>query len=206
VSIGKLSQCTVIIKHGEDPYLAAFMVASPGIDAALDVTSLHEIMTALPLPLYMRPAVVVTLDALPMTTNGATVSLLWSYTSLRAANLMSTNYLIALAASRRIPIHCISTAGVAQFVNLDPFPEVSLAHCLPPKDAMGYTSSKWASEAVLEAAYAEFQLPIMTIDQQASLGECAREQYPTESRSPFSGNGCGTRHARLERQDRSCIC
>ncbi|KAI1778541.1 Nonribosomal peptide synthetase 14 [Hypoxylon cercidicola] len=83
--------------------------------------------------------------------NGAEVSLMKSYRSLRAANLASTAELARFAAARGIPIHYISTGGVARLSGVDEQPETSLAAFHPPVDGSdGYVASKWASEVLLE--------------------------------------------------------
>ncbi|KAM5462795.1 putative Hybrid PKS-NRPS biosynthetic cluster [Microsporum audouinii] len=85
--------------------------------------------------------------------NGANVSHLKHYRTLRAENVSSTKELIQLALPRRIPIHYVSTAGVSLYTGVDEFGEVSAAANPPPTDgADGYTASKWASEVVLEKA------------------------------------------------------
>ena len=88
--------------------------------------------------------------------NGADVSFLKSYTSLRKSNVVSTRELIRLAAPHRIPIHFVSSAGVAAFVptTLLPLREVSL-RSYPPNvqgGSHGYQAAKWASERMLEKA------------------------------------------------------
>jgi thioester reductase-like protein len=93
--------------------------------------------------------------------NGAAVSFLQPYASLRAANVTSTKELIRLAAPRCIPLHYISTAGVAELTNLSSLREASVAEHIPPIGASGYTTSKWASEVVLEKASALFGVPII---------------------------------------------
>ncbi|KAL6232485.1 hypothetical protein BDW75DRAFT_242951 [Aspergillus navahoensis] len=93
--------------------------------------------------------------------NGADVSFLKSYHSLRRANLQSTRELAGLALRRRIPIHYISTGGVAQLAGVEQLPPRSVKAFLPPPDgsSMGYIASKWASEVYLESCAAEFHLP-----------------------------------------------
>ncbi|KAI0194230.1 beta-ketoacyl synthase domain-containing protein [Astrocystis sublimbata] len=87
--------------------------------------------------------------------NGADVSHLKNYHSLRAANVDSTRELLRLCAPRRIPLHYVSTAGTAMFADREVFREVSVAEVPPPRDGVdGYTSSKWASEVLLEKASA----------------------------------------------------
>lgn len=109
--------------------------------------------------------------------NGATVSHLKSYHSLKAANLGSTKELAKLvvkafysssppspssstttatALRKRIPIHYISTGGVARLSGLPRQPESSLAASPPPADGSdGYVATKWASERHLERLHDE---------------------------------------------------
>ncbi|KAK1979519.1 putative hybrid NRPS/PKS enzyme [Colletotrichum cereale] len=83
--------------------------------------------------------------------NGAEVSHMKSYRSLRAANVFSTMEIARLASDRMIPIHYISTGGVARLSGADMQPESSLASFHPPVDGSdGYIASKWASEVFLE--------------------------------------------------------
>ena len=83
--------------------------------------------------------------------NGADVSHLQTFSSLRLANLQSTKELVEMSMPRRIPIHYISTAGVGTYSGRDMFEEVSATPNPPPADAFdGYTASKWASERYLE--------------------------------------------------------
>ncbi|CAJ2500623.1 Uu.00g034760.m01.CDS01 [Anthostomella pinea] len=59
--------------------------------------------------------------------------------------------LASLALHCNIPIHYISTGGVALLSGLDEQPEESLRSTPPPTDgAYGYIASKWASEVLLE--------------------------------------------------------
>lgn len=102
--------------------------------------------------------------------NGADVSFLKSYQSLRGPNVHSTKFLVALAAPRRVPVHYISTTSVGRLL-LQPsagassssdtrFPAVSLKDVAPgPGWADGYTASKWASEVVVERAARELGVP-----------------------------------------------
>lgn len=96
--------------------------------------------------------------------NGAVVSHLKSYHSLRSENVLSTAVLARLALPRRIPIHYISSAGVSLYYSAGHeqekpvdewdklvFGPVSVAGYPPHSDGVdGYTASKWASERVLE--------------------------------------------------------
>ncbi|RDW61774.1 uncharacterized protein DSM5745_10446 [Aspergillus mulundensis] len=113
--------------------------------------------------------------------NGADVSFMKSYASLRAANVTSTKTLIKLAmqAGRAVPLHYVSSAVVGRLMlaqtsssstsnasspYLDAeFPPVSVSSFPPPpgySDAYGMT--KWASEVVLERANKTVGLPVVT--------------------------------------------
>jgi pseurotin A synthetase (hybrid polyketide synthase/nonribosomal peptide synthetase) len=90
--------------------------------------------------------------------NGAEVSHMKNYRSLRAANFLSTIELARPAVSHGIPIHYISTGGVAHLSGADEQPEASLAAFHPPIDGSdGYVASKWASEVFLEKVQRRFQ-------------------------------------------------
>lgn len=93
--------------------------------------------------------------------NGADVSHLKTFQTLRRANLESTKELVKMSLPRRIPFHYISTAGVALFSGKETFGETSAAPYPPPKDGSdGYTASKWSSERYLEKVNERFQLPV----------------------------------------------
>ncbi|MFJ7903097.1 amino acid adenylation domain-containing protein [Streptomyces sp. NPDC096198] len=90
--------------------------------------------------------------------NGATVSIMREYSTLRGANTASTRQLLHLAAERAIPLHFVSTLSVAPPRSLAPeVPE----EFLPPHPGLryGYQQSKWASERLLEQA-AERGFPV----------------------------------------------
>lgn len=83
--------------------------------------------------------------------NGADTSHLKFYPAIKAANAGSTKELIRLSMARKVPIHYLSTVGVALFGNYDFFPEISVATSPPPTDGShGYIAAKWASERMLE--------------------------------------------------------
>jgi nucleoside-diphosphate-sugar epimerase len=89
--------------------------------------------------------------------NGAEVSHMKNYRSLRAANFLSTVELARHAVPRRIPIHYISTGGVARLSGAEVQTETSLAAFRPPVDGSdGYVASKWASEVFLEKVQDRF--------------------------------------------------
>ncbi|CAH0050588.1 unnamed protein product [Clonostachys solani] len=112
--------------------------------------------------------------------NGAQVSFLKTYQSLRKANVCSTIDLCRMALVRSIPFHFVSSAGVA----LVPFigdnadgqaegaPRLSRQSAndrIPNPDSQsGYQDSKWVAEQVLEALCSQSGLPV-TIHRPASI-------------------------------------
>ncbi|SPO01909.1 related to polyketide synthase [Cephalotrichum gorgonifer] len=93
--------------------------------------------------------------------NGAEVSHLKTYPTLRAANVSSTKELAHLCLPRHIPIHYISSAQVATLKVRDAFGEVSARDAPPQTDGSdGYAASKWASERVLERMSEAFGLRV----------------------------------------------
>lgn len=95
--------------------------------------------------------------------NGADTSHMKSYSTVREANVESTRQLIRLCAPRKIPLHYISSAGMALASDLDPFPSVAAnrsAEVLSRYDASGYMCSKWVCERMLEDAHAQYDLPV----------------------------------------------
>ena len=108
--------------------------------------------------------------------NGADVSFLKTYSSLRAPNLSSTKELGKLALPRRIPFHFISTATVGKVIKTDVLGPESLANSLPdPSFADGYAASKWASEVFLEKANRQFGLPTFIHRPSSITGDQAGE-------------------------------
>ena len=95
--------------------------------------------------------------------NGAEVSFLKTYSSLRKVNVESTKILFSLALPHRIPIHYVSTGGIARLLGKDiPLEEQPIpAGITPISDGSdGYVASKWASEHFLQKASAELVLPV----------------------------------------------
>ncbi|KAM5383494.1 hypothetical protein ACJZ2D_001943 [Fusarium nematophilum] len=93
--------------------------------------------------------------------NGADVSFLKSYQSLRRVNVESTKELARMATGRRIPLHFVSTGGVVNLTGQDGLAEISVAEFKPPSDGShGYVASKWASEHILESCADKLDLPV----------------------------------------------
>ncbi|KAL4811323.1 beta-ketoacyl synthase domain-containing protein [Aspergillus unguis] len=101
--------------------------------------------------------------------NGADVSHLKTYASLRAPNVDSTKVLARLCLPKRVPLHYVSTSGVTMYTTSNAFPEVSTRKFPPPRDGTyGYISSKWASEVYLENVSSKHNLPV-TIHRPSSI-------------------------------------
>ena len=113
-------------------------------------------------------------DADVLIHNGADVSFMKSYQSLRKPNVNSTKELARLALRHGIPFHFVSTGGVAHLSGMETFEEVSLASYLPPGDGSdGYVASKWASERFLENINESFGLPVYIHRPSSIIGEDA---------------------------------
>ena len=96
--------------------------------------------------------------------NGADTSHLKYFADLRASNVGSTQTLTRLCLPRRIPIHYVSSAGLAVLFNGPAFPEVcvtSREHSYPAADGVfGYMCSKWTNERFLEQVHDLYGLPV----------------------------------------------
>lgn len=86
--------------------------------------------------------------------NGADVSYMKTYESLRRPNLESTKQLVEMCLPRMVPFHFVSTAGTCSFAAAageNEIAPVSVQQYPPPTNGTaGYASSKWASEVFLE--------------------------------------------------------
>lgn len=109
--------------------------------------------------------------------NGADVSFLKTYRSLKAANLSSTKELVRLASARRIPFHFVSTATAGKFNKSETLAPGSLMRFPPPDRAGGgagladgYAASKWASEVFLEKASRRLGLRVFIHRPSAIMG------------------------------------
>ncbi|KAI1328158.1 hybrid PKS-NRPS PsoA [Xylariaceae sp. FL0255] len=95
--------------------------------------------------------------------NGADVSLLKTYRTLRRANVLSTRTLIAdIAGPRGLPVHYISTASVVKVIDTSSKSTTGAlleVPAYPPVPELldsvdGYAATKWASETLLDRACA----------------------------------------------------
>ncbi|AEO57481.1 polyketide synthetase, partial [Thermothelomyces thermophilus ATCC 42464] len=106
--------------------------------------------------------------------NGADVSFLKAYGSVRRTNLESTKDIVKLALQHGNVrhLHYISTAGIATMLGHDLYEE-SLGAFPPTSSPEGYVLSKWASELYLERASAVTGLPVTIHRPTAIVGENA---------------------------------
>ncbi|WDK22652.1 beta-ketoacyl synthase domain-containing protein [Colletotrichum graminicola] len=101
--------------------------------------------------------------------NGAQVSFLKTYQSLRQSNVSSTVELCRMALVRSIPLHFVSTGGVALVPTVNnrdaPPPTLlqqSASDRMPePESKNGYQDSKWVAEQVLERLGTQRGLPVV---------------------------------------------
>lgn len=101
--------------------------------------------------------------------NGADVSHLKSFQSLKLANLQSTKELINMALPFRIPLHYISTTQIGSYCEETILSEISLSNVSPPPSGSdGYTASKWCSEHFLQKLNRHCNWP-MTIHRPSSI-------------------------------------
>ncbi|KAL1966320.1 hypothetical protein VTN77DRAFT_4673 [Rasamsonia byssochlamydoides] len=104
--------------------------------------------------------------------NGADVSFMKAYHSLKQVNFTPTKTLAQWSLHYRIPFHYISTAGIAHLTQLESFGESSAAAYFPPQDGSdGYTASKWASEVYLEKINRASGLPVWIHRPSSIMGE-----------------------------------
>lgn len=92
--------------------------------------------------------------------NGADTSHLKFYRDIKAANVLSTRYLVRMCLPRRIPIHYVSSVGVSLFrQGRASFSPVSATDVNPPDDGShGYIASKWTNERFLERVSKQYGL------------------------------------------------
>ncbi|KAK2051856.1 putative polyketide synthetase [Colletotrichum caudatum] len=94
--------------------------------------------------------------------NGADVSFMKSYATLKPANFESTKELVRLSLPRRVSFHYISSASIVQLTGQETWGPESVKE-YPPfenRNASGYIATKWASERYLEKISDKCDLPI----------------------------------------------
>lgn len=118
--------------------------------------------------------------------NGSDTSHLKYYSALRESNVGSTKQLVQLCLPRKIPLHYVSSAGVALFIDDDAFGEVSCTTTgkEPPSDGShGYMCGKWVCESMLErvnATYPDLRIVIQrpsTIIREGDDAAVARAEF-----------------------------
>jgi hybrid polyketide synthase/nonribosomal peptide synthetase ACE1 len=93
--------------------------------------------------------------------NGADVSFLKTYETLRAPNVVATKELASLALIYGVRFHYVSTTTVGQLKKGSAFYQESVAQFTPPPGfSDGYLASKWASESFLERVNERLRLPL----------------------------------------------
>jgi hybrid polyketide synthase/nonribosomal peptide synthetase ACE1 len=101
-------------------------------------------------------------DADTIIHNGADVSFLKTYSSLRKTNLESTKQLAEWAVIHALQFHYISTSSVTYLSGQESYPSASVRNFKPPVNGSnGYIASKWASEVYLEKMNQEFGMPLV---------------------------------------------
>jgi hybrid polyketide synthase/nonribosomal peptide synthetase ACE1 len=106
--------------------------------------------------------------------NGADVSFLKTYTTLKPVNVQSTIELVKLSLPYQIPFHYISTTGVGNLLAAMTFEEASVNQARPAADGSdGYVSTKWVSERLLEKIAARFHQRVLIHRPSSITGEDA---------------------------------
>lgn len=96
--------------------------------------------------------------------NGADTSHLKYFADLKESNVGSTKTLASLCLPRRIPMHYVSSAGLAVLYNGPAFPPTRVTgreNSYPAEDGtFGYMCSKWTNERFLEQVHDLYGLPV----------------------------------------------
>ncbi|KAK3689258.1 putative polyketide synthase [Podospora appendiculata] len=91
---------------------------------------------------------------------GADTSHMKSYHALRVSNVGSTITLARLCLPRRVPLHFVSSAGLAILSGQEAFPPISLPENgrYPASDgSFGYACAKWTCERLLEQTHKRYR-------------------------------------------------
>ncbi|KID72760.1 Polyketide synthase-nonribosomal peptide synthetase [Metarhizium brunneum] len=92
--------------------------------------------------------------------NGADVSFVKSYHSLKPVNVEATKELVRLSVPHQTSFHYISTAAVANLTGQGSWEQRSVSGFTPPAGTDGYLATKWVSERYLEKVNDQCELPI----------------------------------------------
>lgn len=131
------------------------------------------------------------LDADAIIHNGADISFMKPYQTLRQPNVEATRAIVTELAGQAIPFHYISTAGIAHLSGEGTFDELSAAPYPPPRDGSdGYVASKWASERILERASTTLGLPTWIYRPSSITGAGAPPMDVMQNVLKFSRNLC----------------
>ncbi|MCJ1261274.1 hypothetical protein MMC22_001138 [Lobaria immixta] len=108
--------------------------------------------------------------------NGADVSFLKTYQSLKPVNVESTKELAKLSLIHGLQFHYISTASVTYLSGKTSYGEVSVGQYQPPRNGSnGYIATKWASERYLEQMSERFGMPLVIHRPSSVTGEGASD-------------------------------
>lgn len=92
--------------------------------------------------------------------NGADVSFVKAYHSLKPVNVEATKELVRLSVPHQTSFHYISTAAVANLTGQDSWEQRSVSGFTPPAGTDGYLATKWVLERYLEKVNDQCELPI----------------------------------------------
>ncbi|KAF4824807.1 Polyketide synthase-nonribosomal peptide synthetase [Colletotrichum siamense] len=94
--------------------------------------------------------------------NGADVSFMKSYATLKPVNFETTKNLVRLSLPRRVSFHYISSASIVQLTGQETWGAESVKPYPPlaSRNMSGYIATKWASERYLEKISDQCDLPI----------------------------------------------
>ncbi|KAI1800660.1 putative hybrid NRPS/PKS enzyme [Daldinia bambusicola] len=114
--------------------------------------------------------------------NGADVSFVKSYSSLKLVNLGATKELVRLSLPHQLSFHYISTAAVTNLTGEQSFEQRSVGIFPPPSSPSelqlkvgGYVATKWASERYLDKVSDRCELPIWIHRPSSITGDGAPE-------------------------------
>nr|AFI23580.1 PKS-NRPS hybrid [Colletotrichum higginsianum] len=92
--------------------------------------------------------------------NGADVSFLKTYETLKPINVDATKELVRLSLTNQLSFHYVSTASIVQVTGKESWAPLSVKDYPPPSTANGYLATKWASERYLEKVADQYDLRV----------------------------------------------